>query len=73
MAPNRDRDPDEHLGFAPEWRKNVMDVSTLTPAELARRRAASRQIKQVAQAVRDGTLAGHNYTHVMAGPYCTFQ
>ena len=41
----------------PEWRKDFMDFSRLTPEEIARRRAENDRIKSVAQGVRDVTLA----------------
>jgi hypothetical protein len=42
----------------PDWKRHVMNVAALTPEELEQRRAENRAIKQVAQAVRDTTLAG---------------
>jgi hypothetical protein len=41
-----------------DWKRHVMNVAALTPEELEQRRAENRAIKQVAQAVRDTTLAG---------------
>jgi len=42
----------------PQWRLDYLNLSRLTPAEIAERRAANDRIKQVAQGVRDATLAG---------------
>jgi D-proline reductase (dithiol) PrdB len=42
---------------APEWKQGVLNPARLDPGELARRRAENARIKEVAQAVRDATLA----------------
>jgi len=39
-----------------EWRLDIMNVSRLTPEEIAQRRAENDKIKAVAQGVRDATL-----------------
>jgi glycine/betaine/sarcosine/D-proline reductase family selenoprotein B len=41
----------------PEWRLDYLDLSRLSPEEIARRRAANDQIKSIAQGVRDATIA----------------
>lgn len=40
----------------PQWKSKYLDVSKLTPQELARRKAENASIKTVAQSVRDATL-----------------
>ena len=40
----------------PQWKSNYLDVTKLTPQELARRKAENASIKTVAQSVRDATL-----------------
>jgi len=40
----------------PDWKRHVMDVSSLTPETLERLKAENREIKRVAQAVRDATV-----------------
>jgi len=42
----------------PDWKRHVMDVASLTPETLARLEAENREIKRVAQAVRDATVGG---------------
>jgi len=41
----------------PEWKQGVLNPARLSPEELARRRAENARIKEVAQRVRDETLA----------------
>jgi glycine/betaine/sarcosine/D-proline reductase family selenoprotein B len=41
----------------PQWRLDYLDLSRLSPEEIARRRAANDQIKSIAQGVRDATIA----------------
>ncbi|MFM1989808.1 MAG: hypothetical protein RJA99_2765 [Pseudomonadota bacterium] len=43
-----------------DWKRHVLDVASLTPERLERLRAEQREIKRVAHAVRDTTLAARD-------------